>query len=471
VYQVNHTVRFRAECGLAPRDVHDALTRARHGRYHALIETAEWAIVSASPELFIDVRAGVITARPMKGTARRGRWSEEDDAAAADLQRSEKDRAENLMIVDLLRNDLGRVAQFGSVEVRDMFAVETYPTVHQLTSTISAQLRDDVSLCDIFAATFPCGSVTGAPKVAAMQRIAALEPTPRGAYCGAIGVIRPDGSATFSVAIRTLVIDRAKRTAVYGAGGGITWDSAADAEYDEVLVKAALLADTDGPTFDLLETMRIEDGRVKRRDLHLARLAASARYWGFAADVRSRADDALRRLEQGAPDGTWRVRMTVSRDAHVSIARVRMEAGAVEGVDPRQASGRPAGDAPFVRLAETPVDSRDPLLHHKTTARDVYDRRRAEYPDGFDVLLHNERRCITEFTIGNVVCELDGELITPPRDAGLLGGTFREELLRDGVVREADIPVADLARMSRMWLINSVREWVEVRWEQERAAP
>ncbi|HEX2166057.1 MAG TPA: aminodeoxychorismate synthase component I [Longimicrobiales bacterium] len=516
VYQVNHTLRFIARFGIEPSDLYDALVAARHGRYHALIETPEWAIVSASPELFIDVRDRVITTRPMKGTARRGRWSEEDDLAAQRLARSAKDRAENLMIVDLLRNDIGRIAQFGSVQVHGMHAIETYPTVHQMTSTITAHLRDGVTIDDIFAAMFPCGSVTGAPKVAAMQHIAALESAPRGPYCGAVGVLRPDGTATFNVGIRTVLVDRAKSAAVYGAGGGITWDSTSDAEYDEAVAKAALLSQPELPSFDLLETMRLENGEVRRLELHLERLTASARYWGFDEDAPRRAAAALQKLASESPTGLWRVRMTVSHDAHVSIGRVPLEAAELSGAgtardprhgavgsDPRHgavgrdarhgAVGRDAHDGAVgsdardgavgrdalhhvagsadgadsrrpVILANEPVDSRDPLLYHKTTARTIYEARKAAHPNAFDVLLHNERGCITEFTIGNVICEIDGELVTPPRDAGLLAGTFRQQLLEAGLVRESDIAVADLPCVTRMWLVNTVREWVPVRF-------
>ena len=455
VYQVNHTIRFTAPFNGDPRAIHDALVAARHGRYHALIETADWAVISASPELFIDIRDGRITTRPMKGTARRGRWSEEDDHFAAHLVRSGKDRAENLMIVDLLRNDFGRIARFGTVAVERMFDLETYPSVHQLTSTITAQLRDDVSLVDVFAAMFPCGSITGAPKIAAMQQIAALEQSPRGPYCGTIGILRPDGSATFNVAIRSLVIDRRTGTAVYGAGGGITWDSSADAEYDEVAAKAGLLTRA-LPPFELIETMRLEHGRIRRLDLHLSRLAASARYFDFSSDAADAARDALDALATDVCDGVWRVRMTVSRDAHVSIARVRMDAGPAAPPDVPVEPLR-------VALARQRVDSNDILLYHKTTARALHDEARAAHPQAFDVLLRNEHDHITEFTIGNVVCEIAGVLLTPPLEDGLLPGTFRRQLLHDGVVREAPIHTADLPRVTRMWLINSVREWVPVR--------
>ncbi|HEX6135261.1 MAG TPA: aminodeoxychorismate synthase component I [Longimicrobiales bacterium] len=466
VYQVNHTLRFRAPCALDPAALYDALVAARHGVYHALIETPHWAIVSASPELFIDVRDGAVTTRPMKGTVRRGRWPDEDAATAARLAGSAKDRAENLMIVDLLRNDLGRIARFGSVSVRSMFDIETYPTVHQMTSTITARLRDDVALDDLFAAMFPCGSVTGAPKIAAMQQISALERSPRGPYCGAVGVIRPDGTATFNVAIRTLLLDRRSGTAVYGAGGGITWDSSADAEYDEAVAKAALLNEA-VEDFELLETMRLEHGTIHRLDLHLARLAASARYWSFADDAERAAAAALERERAAAPRGAWRLRLTVARDASVSLTRSPLpqlptfEHGAPERRAVERWSGG-AGGVRRVRLADSPVDSRDRMLYHKTTARARYDRLRAPHPDAYDVLLHNEHGCITEFTIGNIVCEIDGTLLTPPLHAGLLPGTFRQQLLAQHTIREADIRIRDLPRVTRMWLINSVREWVEV---------
>ena len=452
-YQVNYALRLQAQGGHDPLELYDALVAGRHGLYHMLIETPEWAILSASPELFLDVRGGTVTTRPMKGTMRRGRWLEEDGAAAAALAASEKDRAENLMIVDLLRNDLGRVAEFGSVHVPRLFDIESYPTVHQMTSTVTAELRADVTLDDIFAAAFPCGSVTGAPKVTAMRAIAQLEQAPRGAYCGAIGIVTPD-AATFNVGIRTLTIDRVRNRATYGAGAGITWDSRADAEYDEVVAKAALL-DEQLPAFELLETMRLHDGTYARLQLHLARLRDSAAYWGFPHDVAEKAARALDEEARIAGAGTWRVRLTAARDASIDITRTPLE--------------QPRATVRTIALARTPVSSRDRLLFHKTTARATYDMHRNEQPDAFDVLLFNEHGYVTEFTTGNIVIERAGMMITPARTCGLLAGTFRAQLLHEARVREALVTVDDVRAAQRIWFVNSVREWVGVRLDEERA--
>lgn len=454
VYQVNHTLRFRTRFDIEPRTVYERLVASRHGLYHALIEADDWAIVSASPELFLDIRDGHVSTRPMKGTMRRGRWLEEDRDARDRLERSAKDRAENLMITDLLRNDLGRVAGFGSVTVPAAFAIETYPTVHQMTSTVTARLRDGVTLDDVFAATFPCGSVTGAPKVTAMRTIAALETEPRGVYCGAVGLLRPDGSATFSVGIRTIMVDARQHTAVYGSGGGITWDSRADSEYDELIAKAALLTDST-PAFDLVETMRMEDGRIVRLDLHLRRLRDSAEYWGFSADTAVRAQAALAALSREQPHGCWRVRLTAAPDGTIAVSHAALPSAFGE----RDSTAAPR----TVVLSPVPVSSADRLLFHKTTARDAYTQRRVGGADVFDTLLCNERGEVTEFTIGNVVAETGGALLTPPRGCGLLAGCMRAELLRDGTIRERVLTPADLRSADRLWFINSVRGWVPVR--------
>lgn len=437
-YQVNLTTSLSAEFAGDALALYESLRRAQGSGYHACIDTGRFTIVSASPELFFDLRDRHIRTRPMKGTRRRGRFVEEDAALRAELAASEKDRAENLMIVDLLRNDLGRVARTGSVEVTSLYDIEQYRTVHQMVSVIEADLRADVSLVDVFAALFPCGSVTGAPKVSTMELITQLEAGPREVYCGAIGVIEPGGDATFSVPIRTVWIDWAARRATYGTGAGITFDSDAHAEYAEVRAKAAVLEEA-WPDFELLETMRIERGRIVRRERHIHRLLASARYFGIAVS-RVAIDGALRTAE----GGSGRLRLLVDQ-----TGATRAELQPLEAVE-----------RPRVALARRPISSQNRFLFHKTTNRSIYDEH--QEPGFWDVLLWNEREEITEFTRGNVVVELAGALLTPVRECGLLGGVFRQELLEGGAIEEAVIGVADLVRVTRVWFINSLREWVEV---------
>jgi para-aminobenzoate synthetase/4-amino-4-deoxychorismate lyase len=451
VYQVNHTVRLDVEVRGDPGALYRRMIARQGGGYGARLHTGRFEILSASPELFFRRDGGRITAQPMKGTARRGRWLEEDDARAAALAASAKERAENVMIVDLIRNDLSRVAVAGTVAAPRLFEVHRLPTVLQMTSTVTAEARPGVSTWDLFAALFPCGSVTGAPKIAATRAIAALEPDPRGVYCGAIAHLAPDGTATFSVAIRTLTIDHGTGRAEYGAGSGITWDSAGAAEYDELRAKAAILTD-DLPRLDLIETMRLDEGRYARLPFHLDRLRSSAAYFGFADPdgLGAAAARALAEHARASP-GPARVRLVASPDA-----RVRLEASPLE---PAPAS------PPVVVLASSPVRRQNRFLCHKTSHRAVYEQHRSQHPGAFDVLLWNEDEEVTEFTIGNVVVEIDGARWTPPRDCGLLAGAMRAELLATGTITERVITRADLARATRLWLINSVREEIEVRME------
>jgi para-aminobenzoate synthetase/4-amino-4-deoxychorismate lyase len=447
VYQVNHTLRLRGPFEGEPLALYRRLRAAQGGGLGALVHLGRHAIVSASPELFFERRGDLVRARPMKGTARRGRFAEEDDVAAAALAASAKERAENVMIADLLRNDLGRVARPGTVEVPRLFEVERYRTVLQLTSTVEARLRPGVGLAALFAAAFPCGSVTGAPKSSATRIIAEEERSPRGAYCGAIGFVAPGGDAAFNVAIRTVELDLEAGVAVAGVGGGITWSSSAEDEWQEALAKGAYLVEPSEP-FELVETLRLEEGRYPLLPGHLARLAASARHLGFPLDA-ARVEAALAQEAAAAAGAARRIRLLVAADG-----QARTEAGPLPA----------APDAPLpVALAAAPVSRRDPLLFHKTTRRAVYERARRERPDAFDVLLSNEEGELTEFTIGNLVAELDGARLTPPRDCGLLAGVMRGELLARGEVRERPLRSADLRGATRVWLVNAVRGWVPVR--------
>jgi para-aminobenzoate synthetase/4-amino-4-deoxychorismate lyase len=450
VYQVNHTIRLRGRFQGDPLALYLRLRDAQGGGLGALVHLGARALVSASPELFLERRGELVRTRPMKGTARRGRYEAEDEARAVALAASEKDRAENVMIADLVRNDLGRVARTGTVRVATLFEVERYRTVLQLTSTVEARLRPGVGLAHLLAAAFPPGSVTGAPKAMATRVIAEEETSPRGAYCGAIGVVAPGGEAAFNVAIRTVELDLARGEAVAGVGGGITWGSSAEEEYDEAIAKGAYLSEQVAP-FQLVETLRLEQGGYPLLARHLARLESSARHLGFRLE-RDEAEAALRREAASAAGAGRRVRLLLARDG-----RVRTESAPLP----------PPAEAPVpVALARAPVSRADPALFHKTTRREPYEAARRELPDAFDVLLSNEEGELTEFTIGNLVLELDGERVTPPLDAGLLPGVMRAELLARGEVRERPLRAADLRRARAAWLVNAVRGWVPVRWDR-----
>lgn len=443
-YQVNYTLRLHSRFQGDPRALYRDMGQVQESALCAYLDLGRHVLISASPELFFRLHNGRCTVRPMKGTRPRGRFAAEDQQRADALQHSAKDRAENLMVADMLRNDLGRVSQVGSVAVPALWSVERYPTVWQLTSTVTSQLKAGVCLPGLLAALFPCGSVTGAPKVRTMEIIAELERAPRGIYTGCIGYVSPGPEACFNVAIRTAHLDREKAQLEFGVGGGIVWASSAAEEYAECLVKAEVLRARPHPSFELLETLLYEEGAYFLLERHLERLSQSAAYWGFRyADDRVRA-----RLHAAAHamEGRCRVRLLLARSG-----AVRLQHGAL-------APGRPLR----VGLARAPVNSADPLLYHKTTHRAAYDRQLAARPDCDDVVLYNERGELTECCIGNLVLERAGVRSTPPVEAGLLAGTFRAELLAQGQLCERPLPVGELARADAVYIINSVRRWVEL---------
>lgn len=448
-YQVNLTFPLRAVCAERPEHFYQSLA-ASQGTAHAChMWHGGRHVVSVSPERFFWIADNRIVTRPMKGTRRRGRWPEEDDLRREELRLSEKDRAENVMIVDLMRNDLGRVAQFGSVSVDELFAVERYPTVWQMTSEVSARLREDVGLLDVFAALFPCGSVTGAPKARSMEIIAEVEAYPRGVYCGAVGVLPPgDGrdGASFQVAIRTAVIEDG--VATYGVGGGVTWDSTVDGEYGEALAKALVLT-RPRAVEGVFETIRW-DGDWVWLDAHLARLQSSASFWslGVSADeVRQTLDAVAESLNEPT-----RVRVTAratgSVEVDASLAPARFETGPVSDMAPVR-----------VAIDPEPVDSGEPRLFHKTTDRAAYESRLRRHPDVEDVLLVNERGLVTESTIANVVFRFGDLWVTPPVADGLLPGVMRAQLLADGSVVEESVSVERAVTADAVALVNSVRGW------------
>lgn len=446
-YQVNHTFLLEAGFSGDAAAFYRRLVRSQSCGYGALIDTGDWVVASASPELFFEWRNGVLTCRPMKGTVRRGRAADEDAILRAWLEASEKNRAENVMIVDMVRNDLGRVAQVGSVAVPALFTPEKYDTLWQLTSTVTARPRPGTDLVDVFEALFPSASITGAPKVSTMGMISQLEAHPRGVYCGAIGFGGPGPEGpewAFNVGIRTVLIDRRAGKAYYGTGGGITYDSEPADEYAEARLKAEVLRRTQGE-LKLLETSRWDPHLgVRHLDRHLRRAATSADYFDIPfdpAEVRA----SIARTVKGRIEPA-RIRILIDREGWVSV-----EVGDL------------APNSGPVRLAidDRPIDRNSPFLYHKTTIRDAYTQASVRRPDADDVVLWNESNQVTETTIGNLALRIDGEWFTPPVASGLLAGTERAARLAARELAERVLTLTDLHRAEAIARLNSVRGWEE----------
>jgi para-aminobenzoate synthetase / 4-amino-4-deoxychorismate lyase len=449
-YQTNYTIRLHSQFEGDAFAFYNRLKKAQNSNYCAYIHTGQHSILSASPELFFQLDNGKITTRPMKGTVKRGASSEEDGANANWLLHSEKNRAENLMIVDLLRNDLGMIAESGTVNVEKLFEIEHYPTVHQMTSTISAKVSETTNLVDIFKALFPCGSITGAPKISTMDIIAELENEPREVYCGTIGYITPNKEAIFNVPIRTVLIDHSSGNAVYGVGGGVTWDSTSEGEYLEILAKAKLLEEK--PTeFHLLESLLLDQGDYFLLEEHLKRLENSARYFGFLFEGE-KVRNSLLEYRVSQPNSSIKVRLLLEKNGKLTI------------------EGQPITQLASilkVSIADEPVDKTDTFLYHKTTNREIYSKFQKQKPsEVFDVLLWNQDGELTEFTNGNIVLEINGTLWTPPIESGLLAGTYRDVLLKTGEIKEKILTKSDLKKATRVWFINSVRKWKEVNFHK-----
>ena len=451
-YQVNYTMRLQADFDRSAWEFFLHLAHAQNN-HAAYIDTGRYAICSVSPELFFQLDGETITCRPMKGTVKRGRTTSEDQLQAQWLENSEKNRAENVMIVDMIRNDLGRIARTGSVDVPVLFHTERYATLWQMTSSVTAQTG--ASLSRIFSALFPCASITGAPKVSTMRIINELETTPRKIYTGSIGYIAPNRKATFNVAIRTALIDREIKKAEYGVGGGIVWDSTSGDEYSEALLKARVLTEAQ-PEFSLLETMlwTPEEG-FYLKDKHIARLLDSADYFDFPVKPREAKTIVPREILES-------YLREISANFR-SPERIRLLLNSPGELLSESYPHQPVEAVIRARLAAAPVNSADAFLFHKTTHRHIYERARAPFPECDDVLLYNEHGEATEFTVGNLVVELDGEMLTPPIGCGLLPGTFRAHLLATGQVIERVVPVSALALCSRTFRVNSVRQWENVK--------
>jgi para-aminobenzoate synthetase / 4-amino-4-deoxychorismate lyase len=439
-YQVNYTMRLNSECSGREWEFFLNLAQAQN-KYAAYIDTGRHVVCSASPELFFKLDGNKIYSRPIKGTIKRGRTTLEDKEQAELLHNSIKNRAENVMIVDMIRNDLGRIAETGSVQAPELFTIEKYPTLFQMTSTVQA--KTSASVTEIFSALFPCASITGAPKVSTMKIIAELETTPRKIYTGSIGYISPNRKAQFNVAIRTALIDRENKTVEYGVGGGVVWDSTSADEYSEALLKARVLAESPRE-FSLIETLlwTPEDGYFLRGK-HSARMQDSADYFNFPFSSKG----FEQHLNQLAKDfnSPQRVRILLNKHSEFKTeAKDYLSQGKVFRVC----------------IAKEPINSNDLFFFHKTTHREMY----PSIPAAFDdILLYNENDELTEFTIGNLVVEMDGKLFTPPISSGLLAGTFRSHLLETGKIKERALHKNELGKYTKLFLINSVRKWVEIK--------
>lgn len=467
-YQVNYTTLLQGKFTGDPLTLFHRLQRAQPGGYAAFIDTGSEQLLSVSPELFFDWQptqegaghdtvneggealpgalGGRLLTRPMKGTAPRGHTAVEDDAHVQAMLNSAKERAENVMIVDLLRNDVSRLAEPFSVKVPALFAVQTLPTVHQMVSDVTARTRPGTTLVDVFGALFPCGSITGAPKVQAMRAIKALEPQARGVYCGAIGVLRPGGHATFNVAIRTVTLygDQAR----CGMGSGITADATADAEWQEWQHKRGFL-ERASEAFELLETLRLEGGVYINLVAHIARLSRAAQHFGYVFDETQVRDTLAALATPAMPNTVWRVRLLLPVNGPARAEKFILN----------KTLARIS-----IALAAIPFESNlSEFTRFKTTRRAHYEAFAPTDPTVFDTLLYNPAGELTECTRGNIALLLDGRWVTPPLRCGLLDGVGREFALAEGRVTEAVVRVTELPRVQALAFINSLRGWLDAK--------
>ena len=418
---------------------------AQQRGYSVFVETRDWTVCSASPELFFHYDGGTLKSMPMKGTAPRGLGFKDDIAAGNALQKSEKNRAENIMIADMVRNDMGRIAKTGSVVTTDVLSVEKYPTFWTMTTTVNCEVGP--SLMDIFEALFPAASITGAPKVRAMQIIDELESRPRNIYTGSAGFVGPDDTALFNVAIRTVLVDKHSDQAEFGVGGAIVWDSETGDEFEECRTKARVLTYL-APDFDLIETLKWEpENGYLYIEEHVRRLENSTYYFSWTMDSE-KVWAALDNVVSDFGNTPKRVRLQLSVDGKIKVQFSEF----VDLPDPYR-----------VCLAQKAVNSRNYFLYHKSTNRSVYENamHTAKKQGCDDVLLWNERGEVTESSRANILIDINGRRITPPLSSGLLNGIGRQAMLDLGIIEEQVITLDMLDQADTIWLVNSVRD----RWQ------
>lgn len=449
-YQVNFTGKYLFDFSGDAFSLYHDLRERQNVPYGAFCKFGDEYVLSLSPELFFRRDGGAIFSKPMKGTTERGKNLYEDRGKIADLKKSAKEAAGNLMIVDLIRNDLGKISETGSVRVSSLFEVERYDTLFQMTSTVRSALKSGITYFDIFRSLFPGGSVTGAPKIRTMQIIGGLEEHDRGIYCGALGIIFPGGKAVFNLPIRTISIKGGKGE--MGVGGGITVDSDPEEEYQECLLKAKFLTGRYKP-FSLLETI-LWNGVYRFLPEHLKRMRDSARYFGFGFD-RGRIIDHLKNMQKKfKKTSSYRIRLLLAKEGDITVESSEIEGNVEDG--PK-----------LVAISGVRTDTGDLFLYHKTTNRDLYDAeyKRCRAKGYFDVIFLNNRGEVTEGAISNVIIRKGGKFYTPPLSSGILPGIFRGHLLKTRRVKEKVILPVDLLKADKVFLCNSVRGLVEVKVE------
>lgn len=439
-YQVNYTVQLQQNITADPFAIYNRLVVEQNAHYNAFIQHDDVSIISVSPELFFKKDGDGLTTRPMKGTTNRGLTTETDLKQAQWLAQDQKNRSENMMIVDLLRNDMNRISKIGSENVKSLCLVEQYSTIWQMTSTIETQLLPNSNLGDIFQALFPCGSITGAPKIATMAIIKDVEKQARGVYCGAIGILLPNGPTIFNVAIRTLQMQGNK--AIYGVGGGITWDSKWEAEYEETRQKSAVLY-RQNPKFDLISTGRIHRGKLLFLKEHLNRLQESSRYFSYPfnkEEVQNQVEDLCQSLDF---DTDYRLKMFLAKNGELTFEH-------------NQLTGL-ADDFCQARLVEQthPLDS--PYTYFKTSYRPHISL------EPHEQIYYNQKKELLETSIGNLVLKIEDQLYTPPVHLGLLNGIYRQSLIANNQVTERVLTLDNLKQAQAIYGCNAVRGLYELK--------
>ena len=438
-YQVNYTVQLKQDLSTNPFAIYNRMVVEQEAGYNAYVEHDEMAVISMSPELFFEQNDRELTTRPMKGTTKRGLTDDEDLKEAAWLEQDPKNRSENMMIVDLLRNDMNRISEVGSEHVERLCQVEQYSTVWQMTSTIKSQLREEIDLVEIFRSLFPCGSITGAPKIATMEIIKDLEPQPRGVYCGTIGLLLPNGRRIFNVAIRTIQLYKGQ--AIYGVGGGITWDSTWESEYREVHQKAAVLYRKQA-RFKLITTGKISQKSLLFEDQHLERLTKASRYFAYPFDPEELRQKIEEECQSCEVNQDYRLRISLNKSGEIELSR--------QILTPLSLSFCKA------KLCLQKADLQQAFTYFKTTHRPHLSLGEQE------IIYHNAAGELLETSIGNLVLKIAGKLYTPPTNLGILPGIYRQHLLERGQVEEKVLTLKDLAQAEDIYGCNAVRGMYEL---------